>query len=368
MSKQIYLTKASMPPFEEYINEIRDMWDSHWITSMGPKHNQFEKELRNFLEVENVSVFTNGHNALELTIQALDLTGEVITTPYTFISTTHSITRNGLEPVFCDINANDFTIDADKIESLITENTSAIIPVHTYGNICDVEKIESIAQKYNLKVIYDAAHCFGETYKNKSVASFGDASIYSFHASKVFNTIEGGCVSTNNNKLHGKLEKLRNFGFSDGLSEYIGTNAKMNEFSAAMGICNLRHINKSILKRKKLTEYYNSSLKNIKSIKFITQVGDLKSNYSYYPIIINPTISRVNRDELFNYLNQNKIQALRNFYPITTDHPCYKNQEYKGTTPVSRSLSEQILLLPLNENLKFEDIEYICSKIKNFLK
>ena len=250
MDEKVLVTRATMPPIEEYIDEIKSIWETHWLTNMGEKHQVLQKELKEYLHVDNIELLVNGHMALELTMQAMNLSGEVITTPFTFASTTHAIVRNGLTPVFCDINEEDYTIDVSKIESLITEKTTAIVPVHVYGNICNVEEIEKIAKKHHLKVIYDAAHTFGETYKGKGIGDFGDASCFSFHATKVFNTIEGGAVCYHNNELGKRLYNLKNFGIQgpeqvDG----IGANAKMNEFQAAMGICNLRHLEDNLKKR-----------------------------------------------------------------------------------------------------------------------
>lgn len=268
MNKPILVTQSSMPYFEEYVEEIKDLWESHWLTNMGTKHKRLEAALLKYLNTPNVTLFTNGHLALECTISALNLKGEVITTPFTFASTTHAIVRNGLEPVFCDINDYDYTIDVSKLESLITDKTSAIIPVHVYGNICNVKEIQRIAHKYKLKVIYDAAHAFGVTANGVSVANFGDASVFSFHATKVFNTIEGGAVTYKDEKLSRVLYDIKNFGIT-GLEsvEYIGGNAKMNEFQAAMGICNLRHIDVEIEKRRKVAERYIERLNDVHGIK-----------------------------------------------------------------------------------------------------
>lgn len=364
MNDHIFLTRSSLPLFEEYVDEIKSMWDTHWITTMGPKHNQFEEKLQAYLEADNVSVFVNGHNALELIIQAMELTGEVITTPYSFISTTHAIFRNGLTPVFCDINEDDYTIDVNKIEGLITEKTSAIIPVHVYGNICDIERIHSIAKKHGLKVIYDAAHCFGEKYKGESVASFGDASIYSFHASKVFNSIEGGCVAYTDPCIKEKLFALRNFGISGGSAEYIGTNAKMNEFVAAMGICNLRHIDQAIEKRRKLYLAYLDLLSDLPGIIFNYEDKDLIRNYSYFPIRISSKVYPGKRDQIYKDLNQKGIQALCNFFPIIPKHPCYQNLKTWESTPIAEQVSKEILLLPLYEDLLLEQVEYICENFR----
>ena len=242
--KKIYVTRSSMPELSEYVEEIKDIWETHWMTNMGAKHEKLRQQLQEYLDVEHMHLMVNGHLSLELAMQALKLTGEVITTPFTFASTTHAIVRNGLKPVFCDVRPDDYTIDTDKLERLITDRTSAIVPVHVYGNVCQVEEIQRIADKYGLVVLYDAAHAFGETYKGKSVATFGDVSCYSFHATKVFNTIEGGavCYSDRLNEFGLSLFRLKNFGIrSETEVDGVGANAKMNEFCAAMGICNLRH-------------------------------------------------------------------------------------------------------------------------------
>ena len=264
--KKIMVTQSSMPPYEEYCKEIKSLWDSKWLTNEGPILKRFQTNLEGFLQAKNLELFVNGHLALCIALKALELKGEIITTPFTFASTTHAIVQCGLTPVFCDVK-DDYTIDEEKIESLITNKTSAILPVHVYGNICNVEKIAKIAEKYNLKVIYDAAHAFGEEYNNISIANYGDISMFSFHATKVFHSIEGGCLTFSNEKLVTKIKKLRNFGLAEENIDTCGTNAKMNEFQAAMGICNLKHINEEIKKRDIIVIKYNEKLKNIKGIK-----------------------------------------------------------------------------------------------------
>ena len=308
MSNLIGVTRPSLPCFDEYVEEIKDIWESHLLTNVGVKHKTLESRLMEYLKVPNITLFTNGHLALECIIKALKLSGEVITTPFTFASTTHAIVRNGLKPVFCDINPNDYTIDTKKIEHLITEKTSAIIPVHVYGNVCDVESIEKISDKYNLKVIYDAAHTFGVTVDGKGIGTFGDASMFSFHATKVFNTIEGGAVTYSDPSLKGKLEALRNFGIT-GLEtvEYVGGNAKMNEFQAAMGICNLRHVDTEIAKRKVVVERYISNLESTKGIKLMEIKNGVKSNYAYFPVVFDGY--KKTRDEVFEELKANNIIA-----------------------------------------------------------
>lgn len=263
---RILVTRSSIAPLDEYIEEIRDIWDTHWMTNMGVKHQALQRELQSYLGVEQLDLFTNGHMALELSLQALKFPkgGEVITTPFTFASTTHAIVRNGLEPVFCDINPDDFTIDVSQIEKHITDKTVAIMPVHVYGNICNAEEIQRIADKYGLKVIYDAAHAFGEEYKGKGVGALGDISCFSFHATKVFNTIEGGAACFHDPEMGGRLYDLKNFGIHGPESvEAVGANAKMNEFCAAMGLCNLRHVDEEIQKRKRVAERYRSHLEGI---------------------------------------------------------------------------------------------------------
>jgi aminotransferase, degT/dnrJ/eryC1/strS family len=362
--KKILVTRTSMPPYEEYINEIKDIWESHWLTNMGPKHNQLENELKEYLKVENISLFTNGHNALELTLQAMNLNGEVITTPFTFASTTHAIVRNGLTPVFCDINPIDFTIDIEKLEALITDKTSAIVPVHVYGHICNVEEIERIAQKYGLKVIYDAAHAFGIQYKEKGIGSFGDASMFSFHATKVYNTIEGGAVCYHNKDLGHELYKLRDFGIKDAETvDGIGSNAKMNEFCAAMGLCNLRHVEDEILKRKKVVECYRENLSDIKGIQLSPIQEHVKPNYSYFPVVFDESIFGSTRNEVFKALAENNIFARKYFYPLTNAFDCFHNKFNPNLTPTALHISKRVLTLPLYAELGLEEVKRICEII-----
>lgn len=362
MNKAIQVTRSSMPCFEEYIDEIKDMWDSHWLTNMGTKHKQLQVELSQYLDTPNITLFTNGHLALECVIAALDIQGEVITTPFTFASTTHSIVRNGLKPVFCDINIEDYTIDTDKLESLITDKTSAIIPVHVYGNICNVEEIDRIAQKYYLKVIYDAAHAFGITVDGVGVANFGDASMFSFHATKVFHTIEGGAITYKDEGLSKKLNGLKNFGIN-GLEsvEYIGSNAKMNEFQAAMGICNLRHVDGEIAKRKNVVDRYIERLNGVKGIKVCKAQTGVKSNYAYLPVVFDGY--KMNRDEIFEKLKADNIFARKYFYPLTNSFACYKGRFDVDKTPVARYIADRVLTLPLYSDLDIDDVDRICDII-----
>lgn len=362
---RINVTKSSMPPFHEYIAEISELWDTHWLTNMGVKHKAFEGKLKDFLGVDGLSLFCNGHMALEMCLQAFDLSGEIITTPFTFASTTHAITRNGLTPVFCDINEDDFTIDVNKIESLITKKTSAILPVHVYGNICDTEKISEIARKHNLKVIYDAAHAFGVKVGEVGVGTFGDASMFSFHATKVFNTIEGGAVCYSERQIGERLYKLKNFGITgEDTVEYVGGNAKMNEFSAAMGLCNLRHIDEEIGKRGKIHALYQELLKDIPGFRLPVIQAGIESNYAYFPVLVNESEYGVSRNGLCNKLREDDIFARKYFYPLTNSFDCYKGMFNPDGTPVALIASHQVLTLPMYADLTETDIARICNIIK----
>ena len=362
---KILVTKSSMPPMEEYIEEIRSIWDSHWLTNMGSKHQELAEKLEAYLGVSHVSLFSNGHMALELGLQAMNLRGgEVITTPFTFASTTHAIVRNGLTPVFCDIREDDFTLDPEKIEGLVTDRTVAILPVHVYGNICQVEKIEEIAHKYGIKVIYDAAHAFGETYKGTGVGSFGDASMFSFHATKVFNTIEGGAVCFEDEELGRKLFRLKNFGIRDEETvDGVGANAKMNEFQAAMGLCNLRRIDGEIEKRKKVVERYRENLADIPGIRLNDMKEDVKPNYAYFPVLFDEKEFGYTRNEVSDRLKNKNIFSRKYFYPLTSTFECYNNQFKEQDTPVALRVSKRVLTLPLYADLALSDVDRICNII-----
>ncbi len=363
MSK-ILVTQSSMPSYEEYCEEIKELFDTKWLTNNGKKHNLLEEKLCDYLGVNNISLFCNGHMALYSALKFLNLKGEVITTPFTFASTTHAIVENGLTPVFCDINQEDYTIDANKIEDLITDKTCAIVAVHVYGNPCNVEKIEDIAKKHNLKVIYDAAHAFGVKYNGIPIANFGDISMFSFHATKVYNTIEGGALAYSNKEWYQNFGELKNFGIVD--EEHvsnIGINAKMNEFQAAMGLCNLRHINEEIAKRKKVYEKYIELLKDAKGIKLNILKENVEKNYAYFPIIIEDEYG-LTRDQLYEKLAENDIFTRKYFYPLVSDYDCYNKQYDSTLTPIAKDIANRVLTLPMYANLSLEDVEKICNIIK----
>ena len=360
---KINVTKSSMPSYEEYCKMIKPIFESRHLTNMGPLHNEFSEKVAKYLGVDNVSLFTNGHLALCVAIKALGLTGEVITTPFTFASTTHAIVENGLTPVFCDVDPDTYTIDADKIEDLITDKTSAIIPVHVYGNVCDVEKIDKIAKKHNLKVIYDAAHVFGVKIGDKGIGTFGDISMFSFHATKVFNTIEGGCLTYSDSSLTDKISSLRNFGITSPDSvDYLGTNAKMNEFQSAMGLCNLNHIDEELKKRSLAEKTYRQRLGNIDGIKLCPVQKNVQRNHAYFPVVFNKEIFGKNRDEVAQVLSDNNVFARKYFYPATNEFSCYKGK-YKGETLIAKMVSENILCLPMYADLTKDEINLICDII-----
>lgn len=364
--KNILVTRSSMPPFEEYIDEIKDIWDTHWLTNMGAKHKELQKELLEYLGVDEIDLFTNGHMALELSLQAMNLpkNSEVITTPFTFASTTHAIVRNGLEPVFCDVNPVDFTMDVTKIEELITDRTSAIMPVHVYGNICNVDEIQRIADKYGLKVIYDAAHTFGVRYKDRGIASFGDVSCFSFHATKVFNSIEGGAACFKNKDFGLELYRLKNFGIrGPEVVDGVGANAKMNEFCAAMGLCNLRHVDEEIEKRRKVVERYREHLEGVEGIQLSPIQKDVKPNYAYFPAIFDEKVFGSSRNEVFEALGNEGIGARKYFYPLTNTFDCFHGKYDSNLTPVALHLSKRVLTLPLYADLDLEDVDRICEII-----
>lgn len=364
--QKILVTRSTMPPYEEYIEAVKPLWDSHWLTNMGVYHQELEKQLKEYLDVPELSLMVNGHMTLELAIQAFDFPegAEVITTPFTFISTTHAIVRNRLKPVFCDVKESDGTIDETKIEDLITEQTAAIVPVHVYGNACNVEEIQRIADRHNLKVIYDAAHAFGVKYKGRGIGRYGDASIFSFHATKVFHTIEGGAAAVSDHRLYEKLYDLKNFGIrGEEIVVEVGANAKMNEFAAIMGLCNLRHIEEAVEDRRTVYERYLEELESIRGIRILNQSLADNRNYAYFPIAVEKEFP-MDRDELYVRLMEHNVYPRKYFYPLTMDQVCFKNQYGDVKVTAARKLSEEILVLPIYAGLDLGKVREICSIIK----
>ncbi len=358
---RINVTRSSMPSFDEYCAEIKSIWDTVHLTNMGPIHNRLNAKLKDYLKVSNIELFVNGHLALYCAIKALGIKGEIITTPFTFASTTNAIVQAGCTPVFCDVK-EDYTIDETKIEALITKNTVAILGVHVYGNICNVEAIDLIAKKHNLKVIYDAAHAFGVEYRGKGICDYGDISMLSFHATKVFHTIEGGALCYNDSSLTEKITKERNFGQNGAELDGFGTNAKMNEFQAAMGICNMRYIDGEIASRGQAFELYNKRLGGVEGITLLPINYDIKQNYAYYPILIDKNKFGINRDELCNKLKAADIFVRKYFYPLVSANKEF-GKDLTGLTPNAKYYSENIVCLPMYAHLSSADVNKICDII-----
>lgn len=366
LDSQILVTQATLPSFQAYTDKIRQIWETHWLTNQGALHQEFQSKLKNFFNSKHVTLCVNGHLALDLAIKAMRLKGEVITTPFTFVSTTHALAMNNLRPVFCDIKSTDYTIDEDKVEALITPETSAILAVHVYGFPCAVEKLESIAKKHNIKLIYDAAHVFGVEYNGRSIANFGDISMLSFHATKVFNSIEGGALVYGNPELEKTLDLFKNFGIADAehITE-IGLNAKMNEFQAAMGICNLEEIEKQITDRKRLAEIYYDRLQHIQGIVLPEPSAQItKANFAYFPILVDETSYGINRDVLYEKLASYNIYARKYFYPLTCDCECYNGQYSGAALETARYTAPRILTLPIYGALDPEIVTMICDIIQ----
>ncbi len=363
---RINVTRSSMPSFEEYCEEIRTLWDSHWLTNNGEKHIALQKALCDYLQSPEVELFTNGHLSLEALIAALELKpGQIITTPFSFASTTHAIVRKGFTPVFADV-LEDGTIDPDCVEKLITPETRAILPVHVYGRLCDVDRLDEIARKHGIPVIYDAAHAFGVTRNGVSAACFGTASMFSFHATKVFNTIEGGAITTASRELAEKLALERNYGITgpdDVVS--VGGNAKMNEFQAAMGLCNLRRIDQDIAGRKAVHEAYMAQLADLPIDLPKPQEG-VESNYAYFPAVF---ANREQRDAVCAALAENGVYARKYFYPLINDFECYRDLPGfdSSLTPAAKRLADGVVTLPLYPDLALEDVSLICRVIREVL-
>lgn len=364
--KRINVTRSSMPPFEEYIEELKPVWESRWLTNRGMATVKLEELLKDYLKVEKICCFASGHVALEVAINGLFLPkgAEVITTPYTFCSTTHAIVRNNLVPVFVDIEEKTYTINPELIEQAITEKTVAIVATHVYGFPCNVEAIEKIARKHNLVVVYDAAHAFGVEYKGVGIGNYGDLTMFSTHATKVFHTIEGGIVTykSRDAERFDPMNKMVNFGLTSHEDiTYVGTNARINEFEAVMGICNLRHVDEEIAKRKAATERYWERLDGVKGICLPKPGADVKWNYIYFPVFFDGY--RMDRNQVQAKLSEENIYARKYFYPITNEAACYVDQYGDADVPVSRHAADTVLTLPMFADLTTDDVDRICDII-----
>lgn len=359
----IHVTQPSLPPLEEFNEYLIKIWENKILTNNGPFHQQLEEELCKYLGVEYISLFSNGTLALVTALQTLKITGEVITSPYSFVATTHAIWWNNIKPVFVDIEPHTFNLDPEKIESAITPLTTAILPVHVYGNPCSVERIKEIADIYGLKVIYDACHTFGVSIKGIPVLNFGDLSVMSFHATKVFNTFEGGAIVCHDEATKERIDNLKNFGFKDETTVVTpGINAKMNEVQAAMGLLQLKHIDVLIEKRKKIAEQYRILLKSIEGITYMEDMPGIKHCYSYFPVIVNKEKYAKTRDGIYEELKRNNIFTRRYFYPLISQFPTYRGLEsaHPGKMPVAEKATEEILCLPIYPDLTIDQVNTIC--------
>ncbi len=367
-NKPVYVTRPALPPFEEFTESLRGIWNSQVLTNNGPFHQQFEKELAAYLGVKYISLFANGTLALVTALQALRITGEVITTPYSFVATTHALWWNNIKPVFVDIEPEYCNLDPEKIEAAVTPQTTAIMPVHVYGNPCDVRTIQEIADTYRLKVIYDACHTFGVTVNGKPVLNFGDLSVMSFHATKVFNTFEGGAIVSHDEKTKRHIDDLKNFGFR-GETTVVepGINAKMNEVQAAMGLLQLKYIDENIEKRRQIVMHYRELLKDVPGLRFLEDMPGVRHCYSYFPVFIDEEEYGLSRDGLYEKLRQYNIFGRRYFYPLISQFPTYRGLEsaQPGKMPVAERITEQVICLPLYPELSVDPLEVICKLIKD---
>jgi len=365
--KPVYVTSPSLPPLDEFIPYLEKIWESKWLTNNGQFHQQLEAALAEYLGVKYLSLFTNGMIALQTGMQALRITGEVITTPFTFVATTHAIHLNGCTPVFCDIEPDTFTLDPVKVESLITPRTTAIMPVHVYGNPCRHEQLKKIADTYGLKLFYDAAHVFGVEKEGVSVANGGDLSMLSFHATKVFNTLEGGALVTNDGTLKKRIDFLRNFGFQDEVTVVApGSNGKVDEVRSAYGLLQLKYVDGEIAKRRQVAAFYRENLKDISGIRMLQDLPGVQHNYGYFPILVKAEAYGMTRDALYEKLKAKGIFARRYFYPLCSQFPTYRalKSAQPGSLPIAEEIAGCVLCLPVYAGLDVEMLDQIVGIVR----
>ncbi|HOY39414.1 MAG: DegT/DnrJ/EryC1/StrS family aminotransferase [Bacteroidales bacterium] len=366
--KKIYVTRPALPPLEEFEIYLKQMWETGWLTNNGPFHIELENKLRDFLQVDHISLFSNGTIALITALQALDLKGEIITTPYSFVATSHAIKWNGLTPVFADIDDNTCNLDPRSVEKQITQHTSAILPVHVYGIPCDIDALQKIADKYRLKIIYDAAHAFNVKLQGRSILNFGDLTVLSFHATKAFHTFEGGAIVSHSAEQKAKIDFLKNFGFADELTIVgVGINGKMNEVQASMGLLQLKYFNNYVEQRKQISSMYLKKLNKTPGIRIPIIDKNLDYNYSYFPVFINSQQFGNTRDGVYNSLKDNDIYARRYFYPLISNLPSYRSvvSASPENLPVANRIADVVLCLPLYPGLSEQEISEICEIIQN---
>lgn len=364
--KPIYVTQPALPELSDFIPYLEQIWTNKILTNAGPFHQQLEQALCDYLGVKHISLFSNGTLALVVALQSLRITGEVITTPYSFVATSHALLWNDIKPVFVDIDANTLNLDPNKIEAAITPKTTAIMPVHCYGHPCAVEDIQRIADIYNLKVIYDAAHAFAVQHKNASILNYGDLSVLSFHATKVFNTFEGGAIICPDAKTKQRIDHLKNFGFVDEVTVVApGINGKMSEINAAFGLLQLKGIDAALEKRQTIDKHYRKALKSIKGIHCLTDSGETRANYAYFPILVKPEYP-LSRDQLFEKLRANNIYARRYFYPLISDFPMYRGLPSAAPSllPVASKSAKEVICLPIFPDLPLEYLDIIVTIIR----
>lgn len=366
----ITVTQPFLPPLEEFNEYLKEIWENKWLTNNGKFHQQLEKQLAEYLGVPYISLFANGTLALVTALQCLKITGEVLTTPYSFVATTHSLWWNNIKPIFVDVDPVYGNIDANKLEAAITPSTTAILPVHVYGNPCDHQKIQQIADSYGLALIYDAAHAFNVKKDGSSILQWGDLSVLSFHATKVYNTFEGGAIVCHDEKTKKRIDDLKNFGFHNETTVVApGINAKMNEVQAAMGLLQLRYVDAAIAKRKQIAERYHSQLQNCKGIRCLNALPNVHHAYSYFPVFVNENEYGLSRDGLYEKMKLAGIHGRRYFYPLISNLPTYRGlpSAHPSNVPVANLLSEQVLCLPIYPDLSDDELNLIISVVKNSL-
>ncbi len=368
LNGNIFVTRPDLPPLEDFVPYLEKIWERKWLTNNGLFHQELEERLARFLGVQYVSLFSNGTLALVTALQVLRITGEVITTPYSFVATTHALNWNGITPVFCDIEPETMNLDPKKLETLITPKTTAILPVHIYGNPCQVDELQRIADIYGLHVIYDACHAFGVNIEGQSVLNFGDLSVLSFHATKIFTTMEGGAIVTDNKKIKDRIDYLKNFGFADETTVMApGINGKMNEMQAALGLLQLDKVKENIDRRRELTAIYRDKLSRVPGIRFLKDIEHVQHNYAYFPIFVNEQKYGMQRDQLYAALKQENIYGRRYFYPLISEFPMYRGLASAGqeNLPVATRISREVITLPLFPSLTAEQQDKVISVIQN---
>ncbi len=364
--KPIYVTRPFLPPFEEFCQGLEEIWNSRWLTNNGPMLQRFTRELGNFLETDNLCLFNNGTLALQIALQGMGISGEVITTPFTFVATTHALFWNKIRPVFVDIEPDFYTIDPEKVEAAITPWTTAILAVHVYGHPCNLKRLADIARRHNLRLLYDAAHAFGVKVGNRPIAHFGDLSMFSFHSTKLFHSIEGGMLIFREPGLKGLFDYLKNFGFRSEVEVVMpGTNAKMNEMQALMGIKVLSYLGETIRKRSLITELYRTLLAEVPGVRLVPPLSrDVQYNYAYFPVEVDEKEFGMSRDALYERLKEWNVHTRRYFYPLICDFPCYRSIPVNGALKTARRVAERILTLPIYDTLDLADVETICRIIR----